>query len=223
MTSISRLSLLSLLFLQATLPATETEPHPAAVSSLLPDELMAFAENQPEIRQIITKSLELTKLGLRYTFGSSDPATGGLDCSGAVYRVLQDCGLKDTPRQSDELCAWVTRQSALHRTEFPTSFDSPAFSALKPGDLVFWSGTYDPAVHRELPITHVMIYLGKRRSDGKPILFGASDGRSYDGQRRSGVSVFDFHIPKPGDKSAIYGYGRIPGLPKQSIPTSPKP
>lgn len=65
---------------------------------------------------------------------------------------------------------------------------------------MFWSGTYDTAIPRELPISHVMIYIGKRKADNKPILFGSSDGRTFDGQRRNGVSVFDFHIPKRGDK-----------------------
>jgi hypothetical protein len=65
---------------------------------------------------------------------------------------------------------------------------------------------------RELPISHVMIYLGKRKKDGRPVVVGASDGRTYDHQRRNGVSVFDFALPQRGKKSEFFGYGAAPGL-----------
>lgn len=203
-------------------PAKKVE-HPVAVSTLAIEDLAGFAEYPEQIQSIVRKSLELTTLNLRYQFGSSDPKSGGMDCSGTVYKVLHGEGFKDTPRQSDEICRWVMDHAALYRTEYPESFNTPAFSAIKPGDLVFWSGTYETATPRELPISHVMIYLGKRKSDGKPILFGASDGRTYDGQRRNGVSVFDFHIPKRGDKASIYGYGRVPGLLKSAPPAKQTP
>ena len=49
-------------------------------------------------------------------------------------------------------------------------------------------------------------------------MVGSSDGRTYDGKQRWGVSVFDFKMPPPpksGDAKispAFVGYGRIPGL-----------
>jgi hypothetical protein len=71
-----------------------------------------------------------------------------------------------------------------------------------------------------------MLYLGKRKSGDKPVVFGASDGRRYEGQSRCGVSVFDFELPKPGGKVAFYGYGPVPGLTKEEIrkpePIEPK-
>jgi len=57
-----------------------------------------------------------------------------------------------------------------------------------------------------------MVYLGKRKSDGKRIIFGASDGRSFSGMRRSGVSVFDFHLPRAEGTARLHGYGPAPGL-----------
>jgi hypothetical protein len=44
------------------------------------------------------------------------------------------------------------------------------------------------------------------------VVFGASDGRTYDNERRNGVSVFDFSLPKKGNKSEFYGYGPVPGF-----------
>jgi hypothetical protein len=49
-------------------------------------------------------------------------------------------------------------------------------------------------------------------------MFGASDGRSYDGVQRWGVSVFDFKMPRAkadadaNSQADFLGYARIPGL-----------
>jgi cell wall-associated NlpC family hydrolase len=97
--------------------------------------------------------------------------------------------------------------------------DSFELDALKPGDLLFWRGTYN--IDRDPPITHTMIYLGRETRTNKRVMVGSSDGRTYDGKQRWGVSVFDFKIPPPpksGDAKispVFVGYGRIPGLPAQ--------
>ena len=186
-------------------------PKPAAVSTLAPSELAGFAELPPRVQALIRRALDLTRRNLAYTFASHDPAKGGMDCSGAVFHVLQGEGFREAPRQSDEMCRWISGKSVLHRAEKAASLDDEAFAALRPGDLLFWTGTYDHA-RRAVPVSHVMIYLGKRVRDGKPVIFGASDGRSYEGQRRSGVSVFDFKLPRAGDKAAFRGYGSVPGI-----------
>lgn len=182
---------------------------PAQVSSFTPDDIAGFDEYSPALQKLIRYASELTKQNLTYTFASSDPKNGGMDCSGTIYHLLTHDG-HEPPRQSDEMCRWVMHHSVLHRTENAASLTGPLFSSLKPGDLLFWTGTYTASPHRDPAVTHVMLYLGKRKSDGKPIVFGASDGRSYDGQRRCGVSVFDFVLPKKEGKAAIYGYGEIP-------------
>jgi hypothetical protein len=88
--------------------------------------------------------------------------------------------------------------------------------ALKPGDLLFWSGTY--AVTRDPAITHTMIYLGREKATNQRVMVGASDGRTYKGQSRFGVSVFDFKVSRLRSKSesepgsVFVGYARIPGL-----------
>ncbi len=170
-----------------------------------------------EMKVIMSEGLALTAKNLTYTFGSSDPSAGGMDCSGTIYHLLRKLGYDQTPRQSDEMCAWVRDNSELHLTGTATALSDSAFAAMKPGDLVFWSGTYSSA-QRELPITHVMLYLGNLKEDGRPIVFGASDGRSYRGQRRCGVSVFDLAVPKPGSKATLYGYGAIPAKPRPKRP-----
>ena len=61
-----------------------------------------------------------------------------------------------------------------------------------------------------------MIYLGTEKSTGNKVMIGSSDGRTYHGQKRNGVSVFDFVMPRGGlnveQRSTFVGYGRIPGL-----------
>ena len=187
-----------------------SETKPAVVSSISPEDIGDFEKLPATVQVLIRCAAELTMKNLTYTFGSSDPKNGGMDCSGTIHHLLQSCGINSVPRQSDEMCRWIMRTSVLYRTENITKIEDVAFSALKPGDLLFWTGTYDTTAPRHPPISHVMIYLGRRKSDNKPVIFGASDGRSYDGQKRCGVSVFDFQLPKPGEKTSFYGYGPLP-------------
>jgi cell wall-associated NlpC family hydrolase len=200
----------------------ETKPEvvikPAEVSTMLETELKDF-EAQPEgVKRIIRAALALTKLKLTYRYASHEVAQGGMDCSGAVYRVLLDEKVSGVPRQSDEMCGWTQTKGTFHRTEKVTKLEDAAFEHLRPGDLLFWSrqGGVEPG--RKIPVTHVMIFLGHRVKDGKPVIYGSSDGRSYEGQRRCGVSVFNFTLPKADDpKVEFYGYGAVPGLVKEEV------
>jgi len=191
----------------------QTVVREAAVSMIEPEALAGFDHYAPQIQQLIRNALALTKLNLRYTFGSSSPKQGGMDCSGTIFHLLSDFGFRGVPRQSDEMAGWVQEKTLLHRITAADTLAHPEFSALQPGDLLFWSGTYASAP-RKIPVTHVMLYLGKLKKSGKPVVFGASDGRVYQGERRSGVSVFDLSLPKFGSPTAFYGYGLIPGVGK---------
>jgi cell wall-associated NlpC family hydrolase len=161
----------------------------------------------------------LTKQNLGYTYGSADPKNGGMDCSGFIYHVLQQNGFPDVPRDSSQQYVWV-RKSGNFNAVLSRNEDSFELDALKPGDLLFWRGTYN--IDRDPPITHTMIYLGREKQTKKRVMVGSSDGRTYDGKQRWGVSVFDFKMPPPpksGDAKispVFVGYGPIPGLNTQS-------
>ncbi len=187
------------------------EQHPAAVSTIASDELAGFDEYPAELQVLIEKALALTRLNLPYIFGGSSPEEGGMDCSGTLYYLLTQHGMKGVPRSSDEICQWVRERSGLHLAPDGVELSHDAFSALRPGDLLFWTGTYE-TLPRKLPVSHIMMYLGTVKKTGRPVVFGASDGRYYGGQRRSGVSVFDFNMPRSGSKAAFFGYGTIPGM-----------
>jgi cell wall-associated NlpC family hydrolase len=191
-------------------------PTPAAVSTLSIEDIRDFDQYPKQIQSLVQSCLALTHLELGYMYGSSEPSKGGMDCSGTIYHVLHFQGLKDVPRQSDEMCNWVDKKSHLSLTPTATSFDSEEFANLKPGDLLFWTNSLETT--RKLPVTHVMIYLGKLKKSGKRVVFGSSDGRSYMGERRSGVSVFDFSLPKADSTKHFYGYGPTPGL----LPAEPE-
>ncbi len=197
--------------------AKQETPRPAAVSTVSIEDISGFEKYPRQVQSLVQSAMALTRLELRYMYGSHDPAKGGMDCSGTVYHVLEFQGLKSVPRQSDEMCGWVEKKSQLHLTPTATTFDHDEFASLKPGDLLFWTNTME--TKRKLPVTHVMIYLGKHKKTGKRIVFGASDGRSFQGERRSGVSVFDFSLPRSESSSKFYGYGAAPGL----LPEEPQP
>jgi len=177
-------------------------------------ELRDFDKLSAARRKLIESAIATAKDSpwLPYKFGGASPADGGFDCSGAMYFVLGKAGLKP-PRMSADQHAWVKDAGMLH--EIPgdaKTTDHPSFAALLPGDLLFWTGTYSPTDTRKVPITHVAIYLGREKSDGRRIMINATDGRSYRGVKANGYGVYDFRIPAATSKSKLVGYGPAPGL-----------
>ena len=74
------------------------------------------------------------------------------------------------------------------------SADSVEFKELLPGDLMFWTGTYESG--RDVPISHVMMYSGRENMTGKRIMFSATITAAAMASSARGVSVFDFKMPK---------------------------
>jgi cell wall-associated NlpC family hydrolase len=193
-------------------PSPKKKGAPATISA---SEISGY-ENYPEqVRKIADTALELTARNLDYKYGSADPANGGMDCSGFIFYVLTQNGVKDVPRDSSQQYVWL-RKAGTFKAVNSRKEDTFELNELVPGDLLFWTGTY--AIERDPPITHAMIYLGRKKGTNQRIMVGASDGRTYEGESRYGVSIFDFKIPKPAKTNegrmspSFIGYGRIPGL-----------
>lgn len=223
-------SAILLFMLSAISVSAETKPkpppaaHETKTATIKPEELTGWESLTPELKAMLEYALSLTARNLGYKAGSADPEQGGTDCSGFVYHVLQKHGHTAAPRQSNDMYEW-TWKAGTFRACNSHSMDTFEFAALSPGDLLFWvNSTQDGKTDRDPPVTHVMIYLGKRKSDGHPVLAGASDGRSYDGQQLSGVSIFDFQLPAPGSAARFIGYAKLPaGAPAETQPQSPAP
>ncbi|HEY2101827.1 MAG TPA: NlpC/P60 family protein [Chthoniobacterales bacterium] len=184
-------------------------------ATLSPAEIKGFEDNPPRVRKLLESALELTARNLGYQYGSADPANGGMDCSGFVYYVLKQNGLGDVPRDSSQQYVWLRRAGKFEPVASHKD-DSFELENLKPGDLLFWTGTY--SIERDPPITHAMIYLGREKKTGARVMVGSSDGRVYQGQSRNGVSVFDFKVERRDTadngklRPTFIGYGHIPGL-----------
>ena len=195
----------------AQIPGKKGAPN----ATISPGEISGYDSHPPKVRQIIEYGLDLTKQNLNYTYGSADPANGGMDCSGFIYYLLRQNGFPDVPRDSSEQYVWVRKAGNFHAV-LSRHEDSFELDALKPGDLLFWTGTYN--IQRDPPVTHAMVYLGREKRTNKRIMVGASDGRTYDGKQRFGVSIFDFKLSKPPNSNdaklspVFVGYGPIPGL-----------
>ena len=191
------------------------------VATLATSDLQDFDSQPATVKRLLARALELTTQNLSYKYGSSDPTEGGMDCSGTVYYLLMDAGIKSPPRDAGEMYQWVWTQSRFYSVESSRS-DSFEFANLRPGDLLFWTGTYD--VNRDPPVSHVMIYLGINRQTGRRVMVGASEGRRFNDVSRYGVSVFDLELPRhgPGDSgtSRFIGYGAIPALDEVRLPSN---
>ncbi len=182
-------------------PAVVKQPTP-------PLQLTGYSTNPPAVKNLISKALHLSQLNLTYIFGSANPKNKGMDCSGAIYYLLNQEKIQHVPRRSDEQFDWVEKKGTLHNVN-SNDFNSTDFSKLKPGDLLFWSGTY--VTNRDSPISHVMLYLGKNKK-GQRLMFGSTNGRTYQGKRMLGVGVFNFKLPSGNGPQRFVGYGCIPGL-----------
>jgi len=215
---------------QAAKPASDT-PVPVTesrVAALVPEDLKEFADQPEAVKRLISTGLILTSLNLSYQYGSADPKNGGMDCSGTVYYLLTQMGLHDVPRDSSGMYKWVWKEGHF-QSVISSSADTFELDRLKPGDLLFWTGTYH--VDHDPPVTHVMIYLGINRHTDHRVMLGASEGRPYEGKSRYGVSVFDFKLtglnrkqetaptgsPKPTSlEPRFIGYGSVPHLEEAS-------
>lgn len=97
-------------------------------------------------------------LGYPYVFGGSSPSTS-FDCSGFVCWVYTHSGVYNLPRTTAQgIYNQCTRVSA---------------SEAKPGDLIFFKGTYNAGE----TVTHVGIYVGNNRMlhCGNPIQYTSTD------------------------------------------------
>lgn len=103
-----------------------------------------------------------------YVWGGSSPPN--FDCSGFVSWVVDQSGVGNVGRQTAQglynLCTPIPKES------------------LRPGDLVFFTGTYSSAN----PVTHVGIYTGSGRMihAGDPISYTSIESRYWTGHFYSG-------------------------------------
>ena len=183
--------------------SAKTHYPPQTISS---QSLVNFQSNSPHVKKAIELGLELAGQNIGYQYGSADPKSGGIDCSGAMYYLLTRLGIKSVPRSSESLYQWIKKEGFLYPNT-ANDLKSTDFAHLKPGDLLFWSGTYDAPGNTY--VTHVMMYIGKTRQ-GEHLMVGSSNGRTYKGKQIYGLSVFDFLLPSSTSKSKFLGYSCIP-------------
>lgn len=186
-----------LIFYSTVLFSVGSDFRPQTISTR---EIIGFQSYPPKVKKMIEIGLELTKRNLTYQYGSSDPKQGGMDCSGTMYYLLTQMGVQSVPRSSDDLYQWIKSKGVFYSANRGLKY-------LRPGDLLFWTGTYSAPGNAY--VTHVMIYLGKNR-EGEPLMLGSSNGRTYQGKKIYGVSIFDFLEPHSTSNPNFLGYSCIP-------------
>ena len=157
------------------------------------------------MRAVVAECWRLARQGLSYQFGSMDPSSGGLDCSGTVKYLLDRHGWPRVPRTASDQYVWLQQNGLLQQTSRSTDPGS-ILGRLRPGDLLFWRGTY--VTNRWPDVSHVMIYLGRDSRTGMHQMFGASSSKRR-GLHGSQVDVYEFNPAKPG-RSEFIGFGSIP-------------
>lgn len=186
----------------------DVKTRPARIQS---GELAEFTSLPEARRQMIGTALAVAweSSWLPYLAGGADPDDGGFDCSGAMYFIMRKAGL-DPPRSSNVQMEWLQKNGRLHLVaEDARDLKHPSLADLKPGDLLFWAVSAPGGAVR---VHHVAMYLGTEKKDGRPVMIGSTDGRSYRGQKANGYGVHDFRLPKEESPSKLIGYGTPPGL-----------
>lgn len=118
----------------------------------IPGEALA----DPDFAALITEAEKY--LGFPYVWGGSSPSTS-FDCSGFVCYVFSNSGVHNLPR--------TTAQGIYNQCTHI------APSEAKPGDIIFFTGTYDSPG----PVSHVGIYVGNNMMIhcGSPIQYVRTD------------------------------------------------
>ncbi len=111
-------------------------------------------------------------LGYPYVWGGSNPNTS-FDCSGFICWVYTQSGVHNLPR---------TTAQGIYNQCTPVSAENA-----KPGDLIFFTGTYDSAN----PVSHIGMYVGNGQ------MLHAGDPISY------------ANINSSYWKQHLYGFGRL--------------
>jgi hypothetical protein len=168
-----------------------------------PQLAVSNAGGAPTVQLLWNRCHHLSKQKVGYSFGSNSPYNGGMDCSGSVQFVLKSLGYRDVPRASYQQHKWMKDMGRLKEVGRWQS-EEKAYASMRPGDLVFWGGTYNSG-HK---VSHVEIYMGRNPQTGQQYFFGARSSRSR-GLNGNGVDVFEF--PK-SRKGRLVGYGSLPGL-----------
>lgn len=194
--------------------AEEKKYEPAAILEV--EELAEFAGLSEARQDLLRTAMETAEKASPnpYLFGGNDPSEG-FDCSGAMYFVLRKEGYKP-PRTSAQQFVWIRDAGEMHPVgEKVESLEDEIFEKLKPGDLLFWSGTYVPTDGRTVKVTHVAMYAGTEKKDGRRVMISSTEGRSYRRVQSSGMGVQDFRLPSKTSRSKFVGFGSIPGIEKE--------
>jgi len=80
-----------------TVHAQDEDPsgNSGRIATLTTSDLRDFEAQPPAVRRLLAEALRLTTLNLSYKYGSSDPAVGGMDCSGTIHYLLVWAGIAD--------------------------------------------------------------------------------------------------------------------------------
>jgi cell wall-associated NlpC family hydrolase len=212
----------------AAVPHDESRPEPtpgmsggARPAMVGTRDLAGFASLPAARQALIEAALAVATHApwLPYRHGGADPALGGLDCSGAMYFVLTQCGLSP-PRTSAGQYGWLRDHHQLHLVaEEATTAEDPSLAGLQPGDLLFWATGHPAEPAKTAIITHVAMYLGRELTDGLQIMINATDGRSYRGTKADGYGVYDFSMPRATSLTKLVGYGPPPGMAEMTLKT----
>lgn len=163
--------------------------------------LFSFPLRAHTVEELLRVADEVANMNLPYLWAGNDPAQGGLDCSGFMMYVFKKAWGIELPDESGKQLEYCYKHGKVWDA------DSKDFklSMLRPGDLMFVSGTRPS--DRPSPITHVMMIVGPDR------IVGSQDEGAREKYGTPGVGYFKQRLFRP------YGIPRLGPEPYRKNPT----
>ncbi|MCC5813826.1 MAG: C40 family peptidase [Leptospira sp.] len=114
-----------------------------------------------------------------------------MDCSNTARYIYQRFFHFNLPRTSLDQYELAVKNGNFHSAvETESGIDSSKLAnELRTGDILFWENTYN--VNRNPPISHVMVYLGKNKSN-RMKMFGAGSKGTGEQTTDGGLDVYVF-------------------------------
>ncbi|MDE1171333.1 MAG: LysM peptidoglycan-binding domain-containing protein [Verrucomicrobium sp.] len=188
-------------------------PAPAAVPAKSAAAELAAPTQLAYQRKFIDETRAVAKQGVSYNerwmpsgLGLETAKGWVMDCSNTARYLYKKVAGIDLPRTASDQYA-ALKEKGLAWTA-PKELDALE-QKLEVGDMLFWENTYNS--HRNPPVTHVMIYLGKNKK-GEWLMAGSQQGSGFYNTSGSGPDIYVFKPNRAaGGYSTNLGFTHVKG------------
>ena len=198
-------------------PDTSQVPSPSALSTFSVNELMEYPQLPDRVKKLIYSVLSDQISLSEETNRRKAQEINQQQIHSIILQLLKTSN-------NPELLSKFKRQNSCFGADFrviPVTthrLGSIEFDPLRPGDLLLWTCTHAVKNQNQPCISHLSLYLGRRKKDGKPVMAGLIKNFTGDGFYQYRTKVVEFallgksNLQNYPTAPVLVGYCPIPGL-----------